>query len=88
MGVDRDGPMTETTLSGDGGQADGIFLLANDTAVSYTHLDVYKRQVVAPSQTLGDKEYQMLRSSALNIITELGITGGCNVCLLYTSRCV
>ena len=48
--------------------------------------DVYKRQVhtgdsivVAPSQTLGDKEYQMLRTSALNIITELGITGGCNV---------
>lgn len=35
--------------------------------------------VVAPSQTLSDKEYQMLRSSALNIITELGITGGCNV---------
>ena len=34
MGVDRDGPMTETTLSGDGGQADGIFLLANDTARS------------------------------------------------------
>ena len=35
--------------------------------------------VVAPSQTLGDKEYQMLRTSALNIINELGITGGCNV---------
>ena len=35
--------------------------------------------VVATSQTLGDKEYQMLRSSALNIISELGITGGCNV---------
>ena len=35
--------------------------------------------VVAPSQTLGDKEYQMLRSSALNIITDLNITGGCNV---------
>ncbi len=35
--------------------------------------------VVAPSQTLGDKEYQMLRSAALNIITELEITGGCNV---------
>ena len=34
--------------------------------------------VVAPSQTLSDKEYQMLRSSALNIITELGIEGGCN----------
>ncbi|MFI3226657.1 MAG: carbamoyl-phosphate synthase large subunit [Clostridia bacterium] len=35
--------------------------------------------VVAPSQTLADKEYQMLRTSALNIITELGIEGGCNV---------
>lgn len=35
--------------------------------------------VVAPSQTLMDKDYQMLRSSALNIITELGIEGGCNV---------
>ena len=35
--------------------------------------------VVAPSQTLGDKEYQMLRTSALNIISELQITGGCNV---------
>ena len=35
--------------------------------------------VVAPSQTLSDKEHQMLRISALNIIDELGITGGCNV---------
>jgi len=35
--------------------------------------------VVAPSQTLSDKEYQMLRSSALSIIEELKITGGCNV---------
>lgn len=35
--------------------------------------------VVAPSQTLSDKEYQMLRSSALNIITALDIQGGCNV---------
>ncbi len=35
--------------------------------------------VVAPSQTLGDKEYQMLRRSAVNIISALGITGGCNV---------
>lgn len=35
--------------------------------------------VVAPSQTLGDKEYQMLRTSALNIISEINITGGCNV---------
>lgn len=35
--------------------------------------------VVAPAQTLGDKEYQMLRSAALNIVNELEITGGCNV---------
>jgi carbamoyl-phosphate synthase large subunit len=35
--------------------------------------------VVAPSQTLTDDEYQMLRSSALRIIDALGIEGGCNV---------
>jgi len=35
--------------------------------------------VVAPSQTLTDKEYQMFRSSALKIIRALGIEGGCNV---------
>lgn len=35
--------------------------------------------VVAPSQTLTDKDHQMLRSSAFNIINELGIKGGCNV---------
>ena len=35
--------------------------------------------VVAPSQTLTDKEYQMLRTASLNIIRALGIEGGCNV---------
>ena len=35
--------------------------------------------VVAPSQTLMDKEYQMLRRASINIINELEITGGCNV---------
>lgn len=35
--------------------------------------------VVAPSQTLSDKDYQMLRSASLNIITALGVEGGCNV---------
>ncbi len=35
--------------------------------------------VVAPSQTLSDKEYQMLRTSAFRIISELNIIGGCNV---------
>ena len=39
--------------------------------------------VVAPSQTLSDKEYQMLRTSALNIISELNITGG----VTYSSHC-
>ena len=34
--------------------------------------------VTAPALTLSDKEYQMLRSSSLKIISELGITGGCN----------
>lgn len=34
--------------------------------------------VVAPCQTLSDKEYQMLRTSALKIISELGVEGGCN----------
>jgi carbamoyl-phosphate synthase large subunit len=35
--------------------------------------------VVAPSQTLSDQEYQMLRSAALRIIRALGVVGGCNV---------
>ena len=35
--------------------------------------------VTAPAQTLSDKEFQMLRSSAIRIIDSLGIEGGCNV---------
>ncbi len=35
--------------------------------------------VVAPSQTLSDREYQMLRNASLKIIRALGIEGGCNV---------
>ncbi|MBE1303023.1 carbamoyl-phosphate synthase large subunit [Clostridium botulinum] len=35
--------------------------------------------VVAPSQTLSDKEYQMLRSASINILNSIGIKGGCNV---------
>ncbi len=35
--------------------------------------------VVAPSQTLSDREYQMLRTSALKIVNEIGVVGGCNV---------
>ena len=40
--------------------------------------------VTAPSQTLSDKEYQMLRTSAIKIIRELLITGGCNVQFAFT----
>jgi carbamoyl-phosphate synthase large subunit len=35
--------------------------------------------VVAPSQTLSDLEYQMLRSASLNVIRALGVRGGCNI---------
>ncbi len=42
--------------------------------------------VVAPSQTLSDKEYQMLRSASLRIIRALGIEGGCNVQLALAPR--
>jgi carbamoyl-phosphate synthase large subunit len=42
--------------------------------------------VVAPSQTLSDKDYQMLRSASLRIITELGIEGGCNVQFAFAPR--
>ena len=42
--------------------------------------------VVAPSQTLSDKEYQMLRTAALDIITELGIEGGCNCQFVYADK--
>ena len=49
------------------------------TVCNMENLDTGDSIVVAPSQTLSDKEYQMLRSSALKIISELGVTGGCNV---------
>jgi carbamoyl-phosphate synthase large subunit len=42
--------------------------------------------VVAPSQTLSDKDYQMLRSASLRIIDELKIEGGCNVQLALAPR--
>ena len=37
--------------------------------------------VVAPSQTLSDKEYQMLRTASINIINAVGIEGGCTICI-------
>ncbi|MCZ6546003.1 MAG: carbamoyl-phosphate synthase large subunit [Chloroflexi bacterium] len=42
--------------------------------------------VVAPSQTLSDKDYQMLRSASIKIIRALGIEGGCNVQLALAPR--
>ncbi len=60
---------------------------ANDTAITICNMENIDPMgvhtgdsiVVAPSQTLSDKEYQMLRTASLNIIRELGIEGGCNV---------
>ncbi len=60
---------------------------SNDTAITICNMENFDPMgvhtgdsiVVAPSQTLSDKEYQMLRSASLDIIRELGIEGGCNV---------
>ena len=60
---------------------------ANDTAITVCNMEnldpvgihTGDSIVVCPSQTLTNKEYQMLRNSALKIIRALGIEGGCNV---------
>ncbi len=60
---------------------------ANDTCITICNMENFDPMgvhtgdsiVVAPSQTLSDKEYQMLRSASLEIIRGLGIEGGCNV---------
>jgi carbamoyl-phosphate synthase large subunit len=60
---------------------------ANDTAITVCNMENFDPMgvhtgdsiVVAPSQTLSDREYQMLRSASLKIIRALGIEGGCNV---------
>ena len=60
---------------------------ANDTCITVCNMENFDPMgvhtgdsiVIAPSQTLSDKEYQMLRSASLNIIRSLEIEGGCNV---------
>ncbi|MDF2441203.1 MAG: carbamoyl-phosphate synthase large subunit [Abditibacteriota bacterium] len=60
---------------------------ANDTAITICNMENFDPMgvhtgdsiVVAPSQTLSDKEYQMLRTASLEIIRSIGIEGGCNV---------
>ena len=60
---------------------------ANDTCITICNMENFDPMgvhtgdsiVVAPSQTLSDREHQMLRDSALKIIRALGIEGGCNV---------
>ena len=60
---------------------------ANDTAITVCNMENFDPMgvhtgdsiVVAPSQTLSDKEYQMLRTASLKIIRALRIEGGCNV---------
>ena len=59
--------------------ADNVITVCNMENIDPVGVHTGDSIVVAPSQTLGDKEYQMLRTSALKIISELGITGGCNV---------
>ncbi len=60
-------------------QAGNVITICNMENIDPVGVHTGDSIVVAPSQTLGDKEYQMLRTSALNIISELAITGGCNV---------
>src|SRR3989440_7965213 len=60
---------------------------ANDTCIAICNMENLDPMgvhtgdsiVVAPSQTLSDREYQLLRSAALKIIRALGIEGGCNI---------
>ena len=60
---------------------------ANDTCITICNMENFDPMgvhtgdsiVVAPSQTLSDKEYQMLRTASIKIIRALGIEGGCNV---------
>jgi carbamoyl-phosphate synthase large subunit len=60
---------------------------SNDTCITICNMEnldpmgvhTGDSMVVAPSQTLSDKEYQMLRTASLKIIRSLGIEGGCNV---------
>ncbi len=60
-------------------QAGNVITICNMENIDPVGVHTGDSIVVAPSQTLGDREYQMLRTSALNIISELSITGGCNV---------
>ncbi|MCH8025522.1 MAG: carbamoyl-phosphate synthase (glutamine-hydrolyzing) large subunit, partial [Chloroflexi bacterium] len=66
----------------------------NDTCITICNMENFDPMgvhtgdsiVVAPSQTLNDKEYQMLRSASLRIIRALGVEGGCNVQLALAPR--
>lgn len=59
--------------------ADNCIVVCNMENIDPVGIHTGDSIVVAPSQTLSDKEYQMLRSSAIRIIRSLGIKGGCNV---------
>lgn len=59
--------------------ADNCIIVCNMENIDPVGVHTGDSIVVAPSQTLSDKEYQMLRSSSLKIIRSLKIEGGCNV---------
>jgi carbamoyl-phosphate synthase large subunit len=79
--------MTERYLAGWKEVEYEVMRDANDTAITVCNMENFDPMgvhtgdsiVVAPSQTLSDKEYQMLRTASLKIIRALGIEGGCNV---------
>lgn len=59
--------------------ADNAIVVCNMENIDPVGIHTGDSIVVAPSQTLSDREYQMLRNTSLRIIRELGIEGGCNV---------
>ncbi|HEX3015686.1 MAG TPA: carbamoyl-phosphate synthase (glutamine-hydrolyzing) large subunit, partial [Desulfobacteria bacterium] len=59
--------------------ADNCITVCNMENVDPVGIHTGDSIVIAPSQTLSDKEYQMLRAASLNIIRALGVEGGCNV---------
>ncbi len=67
-------------------QADNAIVVCNMENIDPVGIHTGDSIVVAPSQTLSDREYQMLRNTSLKIIRALGIEGGCNVQLAFRSR--
>ena len=59
--------------------ADNCIIVCNMENIDPVGVHTGDSIVVAPSQTLSDEEYQMLRTSSLNVIRALNVQGGCNI---------